>query len=64
VEEILASADVAQLMKVPVGTVRYWRHIGEGPPAFKLGPKAVRYRRSQVEAWISEQESRSTGGAA
>lgn len=55
-DEYLSTAEVAQLMKLPAGTIRYWRHIGEGPPAFKVGRKAVRYRRSVVMAWLTEQE--------
>jgi predicted DNA-binding transcriptional regulator AlpA len=39
---------------VPVGTLYGWRHRGEGPPGYHIGPH-VRYRRSTVEAWIEAQ---------
>ncbi|WP_124708286.1 helix-turn-helix transcriptional regulator [Gordonia insulae] len=42
---------------IPVGTLRYWRHIGEGPPSFHIGRRVV-YRRTEIEHWLSKQEAR------
>lgn len=62
-DEILTAADVAGMTKLPVGTLRYWRHLNVhakpgnhiGPRSFKLGPRRVAYMRSDVESWIAQQ---------
>lgn len=52
--ELLTVADVAAMTRLSVGTLRYWRHIGSGgPPSVKLG-RRVLYRRTDVEAWLTE----------
>ena len=50
--ELLTITEVAQMLRVPVGTMRYWRHLGAGPNSFRLG-RHVRYRRSDVRAWLN-----------
>ncbi|CAN5175895.1 hypothetical protein BH18ACT9_BH18ACT9_05330 [soil metagenome] len=51
-DELLTIAEVAEMLRVPVGTLRYWRHLGAGPHSFKVG-RWVRYRRGDVRAWIN-----------
>lgn len=53
--EILTAAEVAEITKVPVGTLKAWRHYRQGPRSFKLGDRIVRYLRSDVDAWLAEQ---------
>ena len=48
--------EVADLIRVPVATLRYWRHLGCGPRSFKVG-RTVRYWRSDVYQWLEEQSS-------
>ena len=55
VGRLLTSAEVAQIIRVPHATLRYWRHIGIGPKSFKMGPRRVLYRVEDVLAWVSEQ---------
>jgi excisionase family DNA binding protein len=59
-DELLTLGEVAELLRVPDATLRYWRHRGTGPESFKIG-RHVRYRRSDVRAWLHHQQS---GGAA
>jgi len=47
-------ADVADVVRVPVATLRYWRHLGTGPHSFRIG-RGVRYWRSEVSAWLHDQ---------
>ncbi len=63
--EIMTTRQVSETTGIPVGTLRFWRHTNQGPASFALGRKVV-YRRSELEAWIAEQESatRRGGGAA
>jgi excisionase family DNA binding protein len=50
-DELLSPDDLAALLKVPVKTVYNWRSEGKGPKGIKVG-KYVRFRRSDVEAWL------------
>ena len=58
--EWISTKDVAERFNVPEETVRYWRHIGYGPLAARLG-RHVRYRAAD---WDTFAESLRTGGAA
>lgn len=53
--EWLTTEELAKLLKVPVPTVRAWRHAGSGPEGVRLG-RHVRYRRSNVVDWIAANE--------
>jgi predicted DNA-binding transcriptional regulator AlpA len=55
VGRLLTSAEVAQLIRVPQATLRYWRYIGIGPKSFKMGPRRVLYREADVLTWVDEQ---------
>jgi excisionase family DNA binding protein len=50
--ELMTEAAVARLLAVSLSTVKRLRASGEGPPAIKVGKRAIRYRRSDVEAWL------------
>lgn len=53
-DQLLTLQDVSDLLQVPVATLRYWRHLGDGPKSFKIG-QHVRYRRADVTAWVEQQ---------
>ena len=53
-DDLLTTAEVAQIMRSPVSTLRYWRHLGTGPHSFRLGRRVV-YRRADVTSWLHEQ---------
>jgi predicted DNA-binding transcriptional regulator AlpA len=38
-----------------IGTkvLQKWRLNGEGPPWYRIGPQLVRYKRAEVDAWIT-----------
>ena len=59
-DEMLTIAEVAALIRVPVATLRYWRHLGSGPRSFRIG-RSVRYWRSEVWAWIENQTRKPHG---
>jgi excisionase family DNA binding protein len=53
--ELLLIEEVAELTRLPLSTLRFYRHVGKGgPKSFKLGNR-VAYKRSDVEAWIESQ---------
>jgi excisionase family DNA binding protein len=52
--ELLTLPEAAELLRAPVATLRYWRHLGSGPRSFRLG-RRVLYRRDDVQAWVDAQ---------
>lgn len=59
--ELLTITEAAELLRAPVATLRYWRHLGTGPRSFRLG-RRVLYRRADLHAWIEERRDRSGPG--
>lgn len=49
----LTTSEVADKLRTPIETVRYWRHVGKGPKSFKVG-RRVLYDIADVEAFIAE----------
>jgi predicted DNA-binding transcriptional regulator AlpA len=52
---LLTLAEVAAVLRTPVATLRYWRHLGVGPDGFRLGRRVV-YRRQEVDRWVAERQ--------
>lgn len=53
--QALAKPDeVAEHLQLPEATLKKWRYLGKGPRYCTVG-KYVRYRWSDVEAWLDEQ---------
>ena len=50
-EPLLSSAQVSELLQMPISTLDRWAYRGEGPAFAKLG-KHRRYRRCDIEAFI------------
>jgi predicted DNA-binding transcriptional regulator AlpA len=57
--DVLTSGEVSDLTHVKEGTLRYWRSTDQGPAWFRLGPRKIAYRRSDVERWLQVQLDRS-----
>lgn len=57
-EQLLDEKELAQLIRVSVPTLRYWRSTGQGPRFRKVG-QMVRYAPSDINAWLN---SRPSGG--
>jgi len=56
VTEYLLTREVAELLRTPESTVRYWRHVRTGPPSVKVG-RRVLYSRVAVLAWLDAQRA-------
>ena len=52
VPDLLNEHQVAKFVQLSVASVRRWRLFRTGPKYLKIGA-AVRYRREDVEAWLS-----------
>jgi excisionase family DNA binding protein len=53
--DFLTITEAAALLRTPVATLRYWRHLGTGPRSFRIG-RRVLYRLSDLEGWIKQQQ--------
>ena len=58
--ELLTITEAADLLRAPVATLRYWRHLGTGPTSFRLG-RRVLYRRDDVERWVAGRHDAESG---
>jgi excisionase family DNA binding protein len=54
-EELITEQELARLLSVSLSTVKRLRASGEGPPVIRIGKRAIRYRRSDVQAWLRRQ---------
>lgn len=55
-DELLTICEVAEIVRAPVATLRYWRYLGTGPNSFRVG-RGVRYWRHDVTTWLEEQSN-------
>jgi excisionase family DNA binding protein len=52
--DLLTITEAATLLRTPIATLRYWRHLGTGPRSFRVG-RGVRYWRHDVLEWLHQQ---------
>jgi phage terminase Nu1 subunit (DNA packaging protein) len=50
----LTTAELSEIIAIPVRTIEGWRIRGGGPPFTKVGPRNVRYDLHLVRAWLRE----------
>ncbi|GAA1971303.1 hypothetical protein GCM10009798_35210 [Nocardioides panacihumi] len=53
-DQMLTLQEAAAFLRLPEGTLRYWRHLGAGPRSFKIG-RHVRYWKTDLILWLTEQ---------
>jgi excisionase family DNA binding protein len=56
-DEMLTLQEACAYLRIPEGTLRYWRHLGTGPRSFKLG-RHIRYWKTDLLLWLTEQTNR------
>lgn len=56
-DEMFTLQEACEFLRVPEGTLRYWRHLGCGPHSFKIG-RHVRYWRADLVQWLADQTNR------
>lgn len=61
-DELLTISEVAAIVRAPIATLRYWRHLDTGPRSFRLGRRVV-YRVCDLRTWIDDQANASDAGA-
>lgn len=61
-ERLMTSAEVGDLLALTSGALAQLRYMGTGPKFVKLGGRAVRYRREDLDEWIARHTRERTGG--
>ncbi len=62
-DQLMTIEEVAELLRMPVATLRYWRVLDSGPRSFIIG-RRLRYWRHDVMAWLDTQRESTGSGAA
>ena len=52
-DQLLTTKQLAALLAVSEQLIEIWRHNGERPEWIALGPRRIRYKRSDVFAWLN-----------
>ena len=52
-DQLLTTKQLAALLAVSEQLIEIWRHNGERPEWIALGPRCIRYKRSDVFAWLN-----------
>ena len=60
----LTPAEAAEYLGLATQSLAYMRHMGKGPVWARPSPRIVRYRRADLESWLSSATVRSTSEAA
>lgn len=63
IDPLLLPQEAADLLRSTPSTLAKLRLFGAGPPFVKIG-RLVRYRQSDLDAWIATRTATSTSGAA
>lgn len=63
-QQLLTTDDLAALLNMSRQSVYNMRWKGEGPPSIRVNGRTVRYRLSDVEAWLSSQADQQAPPAA
>jgi predicted DNA-binding transcriptional regulator AlpA len=55
-ETLIDEKELSRLLRVSIGTLRFWRTLGRGPRYRKVG-QLVRYAPSEVQEWLDRRPS-------
>lgn len=59
-DDLITPAELAEDLGCSIAFLAQRRYLGDGPMFVKVGPRKVRYRRSDVEAWLDARTRAST----
>lgn len=61
-EPMMTPTQVAEWLDVSTNTLSQWRYMRSGPAFYKVG-RHVRYKQSEVSAWLDAQAGEARGAA-
>ena len=53
--KLLSTDDAAKYVSLSKSTLEHYRIVRKGPPFLRVGPRCIRYRVEDLEAWLNEQ---------
>ncbi len=56
----MRTPDAANYVALAESTLTKMRLTGDGPPFVKVGPRAVAYRKADLDVWLASRVRRST----
>lgn len=56
VDRLWTIQEVSYFLSIPVATLHYWHHLGDGPVCSRIG-RHLRYRAEDVHAWVTERSA-------
>lgn len=59
-DRLLTPQQLANMLNLPIASIYDMRYRGTGPTAIKISGKALRFRLSDVEAWLRDRETQSS----
>lgn len=62
-ESLVSIEEVAQACYVSSQTVRNWMERGIMPPAIRIGRRCLRWRASEIEQWLTANQSQTQNAA-
>lgn len=62
-KRLLSITELAELLGVPVATIRWWLHIGTGPDCIKVG-RHNKFDPDDVDRWLDTRRRPGGGSAA
>ena len=60
---LLTEKEAGRLLGFSIRTLQKWRVEGRGPIFVRVSPRSIRYRRDDLESWITESLRTSTSDA-
>lgn len=60
--ELLTPVELGTMLGKSPASLSQWRYMGIGPRFIKAG-RVIRYRRSDIDAWLDQQTRQQTGQA-
>ena len=53
--ELITTDRAADFLSLSKSTLEHWRTVRKGPPFVRVGPRCIRYRRADLDAWLNGQ---------
>ena len=53
--KLLDTREAAAFLGLSATSLEHWRGLRKGPPFVRVGPRAIRYAQTDLEAWLAGQ---------
>ena len=56
-EKVMTTKQAAEYLQISERTLQRWRDEGRGPKYIQPEPKVIRYRESDITAWLEQDDT-------